>query len=130
MVRLCLEQLGAPQRACAIIRETRSANGAREIAKYSQASSVIVGVSEGGTVTTCSAYFSLASHPPGYVLLTPSLNPRQGSPSVHWSLLEHQIACGLGACLGTVMNAATVMFGSSDERSCSGRWLVQVFFLL
>jgi hypothetical protein len=39
VVRLCLEQLGAPQRACSIIRETRSANGAREIAKYSQARS-------------------------------------------------------------------------------------------
>ncbi len=38
VVRLCLEQLEAPQRACTIIRETRSANGAREIAKYSQVS--------------------------------------------------------------------------------------------
>ena len=36
VVRLCLEQLNAPQRACSIIRETRSADGAREIAKYSQ----------------------------------------------------------------------------------------------
>ena len=41
VVRLCLEQLGAPQRACAIIRETRSSNGAREIAKYSQASNYL-----------------------------------------------------------------------------------------